>query len=73
MVTWQPGRGDYVTGGCFAGVPPPPGADGVPNLRWQDWYHTTEELAQPLVAIYWSLWECGGGMIADGRLLDLIR
>eukprot|EP00882_Tetradesmus_deserticola_P002991 GHRQ01003176.1.p1 GENE.GHRQ01003176.1~~GHRQ01003176.1.p1 ORF type:complete len:1130 (+),score=552.97 GHRQ01003176.1:118-3507(+) len=38
-----------------------------------DWYTSEEELAQPLLAVYWSLWECGGGMIADGRLLDLIR
>jgi len=39
----------------------------------EDWYATEEELAQPLLAVYWSLWECGGGVIADGRLLDLIR
>eukprot|EP00775_Hariotina_reticulata_P007911 gene7911-8107_t len=38
-----------------------------------DWYKSEEELAQPLLAVYWSLWECGGGLIADGRLLDLIR
>ncbi|GBF92588.1 phosphoenolpyruvate carboxylase [Raphidocelis subcapitata] len=38
-----------------------------------DWYATEEQLAEPLLAIYWSLWECGGGMVADGRLLDLIR
>eukprot|EP00879_Flechtneria_rotunda_P016242 GHRR01016993.1.p1 GENE.GHRR01016993.1~~GHRR01016993.1.p1 ORF type:complete len:737 (+),score=201.89 GHRR01016993.1:705-2915(+) len=38
-----------------------------------EWYRSEEELAQPLLAVYWSLWECGGGMIADGRLLDLIR
>jgi phosphoenolpyruvate carboxylase len=38
-----------------------------------DWYSTEEELAQPLLAVYWSLWECGGGLVADGRLLDLIR
>ncbi|KIY92198.1 phosphoenolpyruvate carboxylase [Monoraphidium neglectum] len=38
-----------------------------------EWYSAEEQLAQPLLAIYWSLWECGGGMVADGRLLDLIR
>ncbi|KAF8073001.1 Ppc2 [Scenedesmus sp. PABB004] len=38
-----------------------------------DWYSHEQQLAQPLLAVYWSLWECGGGMIADGRLLDLIR
>lgn len=26
-----------------------------------------------LVSVVRSLWECGGGIIADGRLLDLIR
>lgn len=38
-----------------------------------EWYETEEELLAPLVASYLSLWECGGGVIADGRLLDLIR
>ncbi|KAI8477117.1 MAG: phosphoenolpyruvate carboxylase-domain-containing protein [Monoraphidium minutum] len=38
-----------------------------------EWYSNEEQLAQPLLAVYWSLWECGGGMVADGRLLDLIR
>ncbi|GIL43148.1 hypothetical protein Vafri_973 [Volvox africanus] len=37
------------------------------------WYEGEDELAEPLMACYWSLWECGGGVIADGRLLDLIR
>lgn len=37
------------------------------------WYDTAEALAQPLLACYWSLWECGGGIVAEGRLLDLIR
>jgi phosphoenolpyruvate carboxylase len=43
------------------------------GLDSNDWYSTEEELAQPLLAVYWSLWECGGGLVADGRLLDLIR
>ena len=38
-----------------------------------EWYETKEELAGPLLAIFWSLWECGAGIVADGRLLDLIR
>ena len=38
-----------------------------------EWYETKEELAAPLLAIFWSLWECGAGIVADGRLLDLIR
>ncbi len=38
-----------------------------------DWIQSTEELEGPLRAIYWSLYECGGGMVADGRLIDLIR
>lgn len=25
------------------------------------------------MACYRSLWECGGGIVADGRLLDLLR
>jgi len=37
------------------------------------WYEDTEDLEKPLRAIYWSLYECGGGVVADGRLLDLIR
>ncbi|KAL6765264.1 phosphoenolpyruvate carboxylase-domain-containing protein [Haematococcus lacustris] len=38
-----------------------------------EYYADTEELEKPLRAIYWSLYECGGGMVADGRLLDLVR
>ena len=38
-----------------------------------EWYETKAELAAPLLAIFWSLWECGAGIVADGRLLDLIR
>ncbi|KAK9823233.1 hypothetical protein WJX72_001252 [[Myrmecia] bisecta] len=39
----------------------------------EEWYDTVEGLAEPLLACYWSLWECGGGIVADGRLLDLLR
>lgn len=38
-----------------------------------EWYERDEDFLEPLLACYWSLWECGGGVIADGRLLDLIR
>ena len=30
------------------------------------WYETTESLAEPLLACYWSLWECGSGIVAEG-------
>ena len=33
------------------------------------WYETTESLAEPLLACYWSLWECGSGIVAEGELL----
>lgn len=36
-------------------------------------YETADQLAAPLLAIYWSLWECGSGVVADGRLLDTLR
>ncbi|KAL4519094.1 hypothetical protein Ndes2526A_g00199 [Nannochloris sp. 'desiccata'] len=38
-----------------------------------EWYENEEDFLVPLMACYWSLWECGGGVIADGRLLDLLR
>ena len=38
-----------------------------------EWYENEEDFLTPLMACYWSLWECGGGVIADGRLLDLLR
>ncbi|GAB4814136.1 hypothetical protein N2152v2_001182 [Parachlorella kessleri] len=38
-----------------------------------DWYETPEQLLSPLLSCYRSLWECGGGVIAEGRLLDLLR
>jgi phosphoenolpyruvate carboxylase len=43
------------------------------ELEPGEWYDSEQELAQPLLACYWSLWECGAGVIANGRLLDLIR
>jgi hypothetical protein len=46
--------------------------EGV-ELESGEWYDSEQELAQPLLACYWSLWECGGGVIANGRLMDLIR
>ncbi|MEX0732287.1 MAG: phosphoenolpyruvate carboxylase [Aquisalimonadaceae bacterium] len=38
-----------------------------------DIYLHTEELRQPLLDCYHSLHRCGAGVIADGRLLDLLR
>eukprot|EP00884_Botryococcus_braunii_P017055 jgi/Botrbrau1/4032/Bobra.0016s0039.1 len=38
-----------------------------------DWFEHLEEFVDPLLACYWSLWECGGGIVAEGRLLDLLR
>jgi len=38
-----------------------------------EWFEDAEDLAAPLLACYWSLWECGGGIIAEGRLQDLLR
>lgn len=39
----------------------------------REWFENPDDLAQPLLACYWSLWECGGGIIAEGRLQDLLR
>lgn len=38
-----------------------------------DCYEMTEELAEPLLMCYRSLHECAAGVVADGRLLDVIR
>ncbi len=46
---------------------------GVPPRNQGPCYDHEEQLAEPLLACYWSLWECGGGIIAEGRLLDLLR
>lgn len=42
-------------------------------VRWlclcpAEWYETEEQLLEPLLAVYWSLWECGGGIVAEGEL-----
>ncbi len=38
-----------------------------PALRSRaDWYESEDQLLEPLLACYWSLWECGGGIIAEG-------
>ena len=36
-------------------------------------YTSAKEVIDPLMVCYNSLWECGGGIVADGRLVDLIR
>lgn len=36
-------------------------------------FDSEDEMARILQLCYWSLWECGAGMVADGRLLDCIR
>jgi len=38
-----------------------------------DAYLDYDELAQPLLACYHSLQRCGAGIVAQGRLLDLLR
>jgi phosphoenolpyruvate carboxylase len=39
----------------------------------EDHFESAEELAAPLLACYRSLWHCGAGIVAEGRLLDVIR
>lgn len=58
-----------------ADPPPPAHAAAAPAAppAPAEWYETPEQLLRKLLACYWSLWECGGGVIAEGRLLDLIR
>jgi hypothetical protein len=36
-------------------------------------YDSDAELKDTLQSLYWSCWECGSGVIGEGRLLDLIR
>ena len=36
-------------------------------------YRDAEDLRRPLLACYHSLHRCGAGVVADGRLLDLLR
>ncbi|XP_058182858.1 phosphoenolpyruvate carboxylase 4 [Rhododendron vialii] len=38
-----------------------------------DHYETSDELLEPLLLCYESLQSCGSGVLADGRLADLIR
>ncbi|KAK7279580.1 hypothetical protein RJT34_24633 [Clitoria ternatea] len=38
-----------------------------------DYYETSDQLLEPLLLCYESLQSCGSGMLADGRLADLIR
>lgn len=38
-----------------------------------DFYDTSDELIKPLITCYESLQSCGSGVLADGRLADLIR
>ncbi|KAL6542324.1 Phosphoenolpyruvate carboxylase 4 [Orobanche minor] len=38
-----------------------------------DYYVTSEQLLEPLLLCYDSLQSCGSGILADGRLADLIR
>ncbi|KAL9389438.1 hypothetical protein Peur_018043 [Populus x canadensis] len=38
-----------------------------------DYYETTDQLLEPLLLCYESLHSCGAGVLADGRLVDLIR
>ena len=45
---------------------------GVPPTE-EDHFESAEELAAPLLACYRSLWHCGAGIVAEGRLLDVIR
>ncbi|EEF37993.1 conserved hypothetical protein [Ricinus communis] len=40
--------------------------------QW-DYYETTDQLLDPLLLCYESLQSCGAGVLADGRLADLIR
>ena len=39
----------------------------------EEWYETEEQLMAPLLLCYDSLWQTGGQLIADGRLLDIMR
>nr|XP_043626983.1 phosphoenolpyruvate carboxylase 4 [Erigeron canadensis] len=43
------------------------------DLEPCDYYGTPNQLLQPLLLCYESLQSCGSGILADGRLADLIR
>ncbi|EPS69811.1 hypothetical protein M569_04952 [Genlisea aurea] len=48
--------------------------EGLPcEYDWRDYYDTSEQLMEPLLLCYDSLQSCGSGVLADGRLADLIR
>mmetsp|Transcript_11538 Transcript_11538/g.34176 ORF Transcript_11538/g.34176 Transcript_11538/m.34176 type:complete len:888 (-) Transcript_11538:12-2675(-) len=48
-------------------------ADREPTITVEEIYEDKDEMEKWLRTIYWSLYECGAGMVADGRLLDLLR
>ncbi|KAK9074469.1 hypothetical protein SSX86_007067 [Deinandra increscens subsp. villosa] len=48
--------------------------EGLPcDMDPCDYYDTPNQLLQPLLLCYESLQSCGSGILADGRLADLIR
>ncbi|XP_020207844.1 phosphoenolpyruvate carboxylase 4 [Cajanus cajan] len=47
--------------------------DGPCEHNPMDYYETTEQLLEPLLLCYESLQSCGSGVLADGRLADIIR
>ncbi|KAL5123542.1 Phosphoenolpyruvate carboxylase 4 [Glycine soja] len=47
--------------------------DGPSEHDPMDYYETTDQLLEPLLLCYESLQLCGSGVLADGRLADLIR
>ncbi|TKY69425.1 Phosphoenolpyruvate carboxylase 4 [Spatholobus suberectus] len=47
--------------------------DGPCEHYPMDYYETTDQLLEPLLLSYESLQSCGSGVLADGRLADLIR
>ncbi|KAL9324950.1 hypothetical protein ACSQ67_005595 [Phaseolus vulgaris] len=47
--------------------------DGPCEHNPTNYYETTDQLLEPLLLCYESLQSCGSGVLADGRLADLIR
>ncbi|KAI5436196.1 Phosphoenolpyruvate carboxylase 4, variant 2 [Lathyrus oleraceus] len=43
------------------------------EFDYSQYYETTEQLLEPLLICYESMQSCGAGVLADGRLADLIR
>ena len=39
---------------------------GHPPSEEDEWFQSTAELAKPLLACYWSLWQSGAGMVWGG-------